>query len=77
MPFRDHNIFSTFHHPNWFHFYTSVMYGLVQASGRVCRGMTDYGVTYIIDSNFMFLFKQNHDLFPEWWVNAMVIPKKK
>jgi Rad3-related DNA helicase len=50
---------------------------LVQASGRVCRGMTDYGVTYIIDSNFMFLFRQNHDLFPEWWVNAMVIPKKK
>ena len=61
--------------PRWYS--REAILSLVQASGRVCRGLTDKGVTYIADANFMFLFKQNHDLFPDWFIDALIIPRKK
>lgn len=33
---------------------------LQQAYGRVCRTPTDYGVTYLLDSSFGYLYKQAH-----------------
>lgn len=46
---------------------------LVQASGRVCRGVDDYGITFIIDSNIVRLLKYNSDLFPDWWLESVII----
>jgi Rad3-related DNA helicase len=45
---------------------------IVQASGRVCRGVTDFGVTYVLDSNFVILLEKNHDLFPSWFTDSIV-----
>lgn len=44
---------------------------IVQATGRVCRTPTDYGWTYILDNNFDRLYKNNQDLFPEWFKSAV------
>lgn len=44
---------------------------LIQASGRVVRGINDYGNTYIIDSNFLNLVQQNLELFPEWFLDSI------
>lgn len=46
---------------------------IVQASGRSVRGPTDYADTYILDSNFLRLYKDNNDLFPEWFLDAVEI----
>lgn len=61
--------------PRWYS--RETILSLVQASGRVCRGMEDKGITYIIDTNFMFLFRGNHDLFPEWFTESIIIPRRK
>lgn len=44
---------------------------LVQASGRAIRGVNDYASTYILDSNFERLYKNNSDLFPEWYLDSV------
>ena len=46
---------------------------IVQASGRSVRGPTDYADTYILDSNFLRLYKENNELFPEWFLEAVEI----
>lgn len=46
---------------------------IVQASGRSVRGPTDYAETYILDSNFLRLYKDNTNLFPEWFLDAVEI----
>lgn len=44
---------------------------IVQASGRVCRGVTDHGITYIMDSNFKRLLIENEEIFPEWYLDSL------
>lgn len=46
---------------------------LVQASGRVSRGVDDFGTTYIVDSNAIRLITNNTDVFPDWYIDALVI----
>jgi Rad3-related DNA helicase len=43
---------------------------LEQASGRICRGPTDYGDTIILDSSFHKLYKESSDLFHSWFRQA-------
>lgn len=45
---------------------------MLQASGRVCRAPDDYGVTFIYDQCFARLYKQNQDLIPEWFREAVI-----
>jgi Rad3-related DNA helicase len=46
---------------------------MIQATGRVCRGPTDVGVTYVFDKSFERL----HDgcaaagLIPTWWADRL------
>lgn len=61
-------------HPRWYA--REAILTVVQASGRVCRGIDDKGITYILDKNFEFLFRDNHDLFPDWWIESLIIPQK-
>lgn len=44
---------------------------LVQSCGRIVRGLSDYGNTYIIDENVLRLITSNTDMFPNWWLNAL------
>lgn len=48
---------------------------LVQASGRAVRGVNDYAKTYLFDSNFDMLYKRNKDLFPDWYIDSLVVKK--
>ena len=45
---------------------------IIQATGRVVRSETDRGVTYILDSDFMYLWDRRKAMFPKWWKDAMV-----
>lgn len=44
---------------------------LVQASGRAVRGVNDFATTYIIDSNFERLLKNNVEIFPDWYLDSL------
>ena len=45
---------------------------IIQSTGRVVRSETDRGVTYILDSDFMFLWDRRKAMFPKWWRDATV-----
>lgn len=55
--------------PGWYPRKTTLR--VVQACGRVTRGVNDYGVTYVIDSNFKRLYEGNPQLFPEWFKESV------
>jgi len=62
--------------PAWYALQTAST--IIQACGRVVRSETDYGVTYILDSDFQMLWdRYKGRFFPPWFVKAMVWPKKK
>lgn len=44
---------------------------VVQAAGRICRHDKDFGITYILDSDFTFIFNQYHRLLPQWFKDAL------
>jgi Rad3-related DNA helicase len=48
---------------------------LLQASGRISRGPSDYGVSFIVDNSFKRLYENNKDLFPDWWTAAVLEEK--
>lgn len=43
----------------------------IQSSGRVCRGVNDYGETYVIDKNAFRLITQNKHVFPKWFMESI------
>jgi hypothetical protein len=47
---------------------------MVQQSGRICRGPTDYGYTYILDKEFLTFWNRtkNSGLWPKWFVESIV-----
>lgn len=47
----------------------------VQSCGRIVRGVDDYGVNYVIDSNVNRLIRDNHDIFPEWFLESIIVRK--
>lgn len=55
--------------PEWYQWVAAR--GVLQASGRVCRNPEDYGVTYVTDRSFEYLFKSNPNLFPKWFVRSI------
>ena len=44
---------------------------VVQASGRVTRGIDDFGVTYILDESFGSVLSRGKKYFPAWFVDAV------
>lgn len=48
----------------------------IQQTGRICRTPTDYGITYILDSSFVFLYQSNRELFPNYLKEALQWPSK-
>jgi len=43
----------------------------IQGCGRIVRHEKDWGISYILDSNFKWLLKYNRHLFPQWWIDAV------
>lgn len=50
---------------------------IIQACGRIVRSDTDVGDTYILDSDFLSLWEKQQHMFPRWWTEAVVWPKRK
>lgn len=44
---------------------------IIQASGRNMRKADDWGVTVIIDQQFLRLYNDNKRRFPQWWRDAL------
>jgi Rad3-related DNA helicase len=56
-------------HPDWYA--RRAILRIVQASGRSVRGVNDYADTYILDQNFVRLYQQNKDIFPDWFLESL------
>jgi Rad3-related DNA helicase len=42
-----------------------------QAAGRCTRGPGDFSETYIMDSSFEQFYRRNHNLFQQWFKDAL------
>lgn len=58
--------------PDWYSW--ECLKVLIQATGRICRTPTDYGVSYLVDGSFDRLRREASHLFPEWWRESLVLP---
>jgi Rad3-related DNA helicase len=56
--------------PAWYDWQTALR--LVQTYGRSVRSETDHAVTYVLDSNFTIFLGRHRDLFPEYFLEALV-----
>lgn len=45
----------------------------IQAAGRVCRSEDDFGVTYIVDSDFRRLYERTAAMWPKWFQDAVIL----
>lgn len=54
--------------PEWYTLQTVSTF--LQAAGRIVRSETDFGVTYVLDSDFDMLYDRNRHFFPKWFTNA-------
>ncbi|HET8688956.1 MAG TPA: helicase C-terminal domain-containing protein [Methanosarcina sp.] len=57
--------------PEWYA--RKAILSAVQSCGRSVRGVDDWAQTYIIDSNFLRLLQDNHEIFPEWFLDSIDI----
>jgi len=46
---------------------------IVQMTGRGMRSKDDWCDTFILDSQFMRLWREHKQLFPEWWRESLVL----
>lgn len=44
---------------------------VVQASGRVVRGVDDFGQTFVLDESFEGLLSRGKKFFPQWFMDAL------
>ena len=56
--------------PDWYILQTAMV--ILQACGRIVRSETDYGHTYILDSDFVRLTEQHPQFFPDWLTKSFV-----
>jgi hypothetical protein len=57
--------------PDWYNWETIKV--VVQATGRICRTPTDYGITYIPDASFLKLIGEAKHLFPNYFLESLQI----
>ncbi len=53
----------------WYYWQTALR--LVQTYGRSVRSEQDHAVTYVLDSNFTSFVNMHHNLFPEFFLDAL------
>ena len=54
----------------WYYWLTALR--LVQSYGRSVRSKDDWAKTYVLDSSFTFFLKKNRNMFPDWFMSAIV-----
>jgi Rad3-related DNA helicase len=54
-----------------------VMRSIVQGCGRAIRAVDDWCKTYILDSDFIWFYKQYSNMFPKWFREAVFIKVRK
>ncbi|MDG6921392.1 MAG: hypothetical protein JRN12_07605 [Nitrososphaerota archaeon] len=57
----------------WYDWQTAIR--LVQTYGRSIRSDTDHAVTHVLDSNFPWFGGRHKELFPEYFLEALVAPR--
>ena len=55
---------------NWYLWNTVVR--LTQTYGRSIRSKDDHASTYILDSNINYLLRNAHEMFPDWFTEAII-----
>ena len=53
------------------------MISIIQGGGRIVRSKEDWGVTYILDESFNYLWSQFKRLTPDWWKDAFYLPQRQ
>lgn len=61
--------------PEWYALET--IKTIIQACGRVCRSETDKGKTYVLDADVANLLREYEHMFPKWFMEAVVYPKRR
>jgi ATP-dependent DNA helicase DinG len=56
--------------PEWYQMRTIM--SIIQACGRICRSSDDWGITYILDSDFKRLWAKTEYMIPDWFKEAVV-----
>jgi len=44
---------------------------IIQQTGRICRDPTDFGITYMLDGDFMEFMGETRSMWPKWFVASM------
>jgi Rad3-related DNA helicase len=60
--------------PKWYAWKTAL--ALVQATGRCNRHKEDNARHYILDEGFIVFVTKNEDMFPRWWLDALIFISK-
>ena len=60
--------------PEWYMWMVAA--SIVQGCGRIVRHDKDWGISYILDKNITWIMKQHKSLFPQWFLDAIVVHKK-
>jgi Rad3-related DNA helicase len=74
--------FPSLEEPVWRHclmenpsrYYWETLRSLIQATGRICRTPNDYGITFIVDKQFNWLYSEGmrHKLLPAWFQEGLI-----
>jgi Rad3-related DNA helicase len=56
--------------PDWYRWQCAK--SLLQACGRISRCPDDWGVTFVLDKQFDKFFKNNQDILPKWFMEAVI-----
>lgn len=57
--------------PEWYD--VQVVSAIIQAAGRIVRSDTDWGTTYILDSDAHRVYEKRTEMFPKWFRNAVKV----
>lgn len=47
--------------------------GIIQAGGRIVRGLDDEGTVYILDASFDNLYQRSYNMVPQWWKESFTV----
>ena len=47
--------------------------GIIQAGGRIVRGLDDEGTVYILDASFDNLYQRSYNMIPQWWKESFTV----
>jgi ATP-dependent DNA helicase DinG len=61
--------------PDWYSCET--VKAVIQTCGRICRNVNDYGMTYVLDDDFWYLYKKAEHMFPKWFKESIVNAREK